>query len=73
MRMEPREMDKLAEQVALTIDKALSPQSDNPQEFVKDLSLIHDFLAKQIPECLDYKGHNISVKHSVVKVEGGEG
>jgi hypothetical protein len=69
--MGPREMDKLAEQVALTIDKALSPHSDNPQEFVKDLSLIHDFLAKQIPECL--KGHSISVKHSVMKVEGGEG
>lgn len=66
--MQPREMDKLAEEIALTIDKALSPHSDNPQKFVEDLSLIHDFLAKQIPECLDYKGHNISVKHSVVKV-----
>lgn len=67
MRISSREMDKLAEQIALVIDKALSPQANNPQEFVKDLSLIHNFLEKQLPLCLDFEGHNISVKHSVAK------
>lgn len=42
------EMYKLEEVIALEIDKALSPHSDNPQEFVKDLSIVQEFIAKQI-------------------------
>jgi len=42
------ETDKLAEAVALEIDKALSLNADNPQEFVKDLSIVREFIAKQI-------------------------
>lgn len=42
------QMSKLEESVALEIEKALSPHSDNPQEFVKDLSIVQEFIAKQI-------------------------
>lgn len=42
------EISKLEESIALEIDKALSPHSDNPQEFVKDLSIVQEFIAKQI-------------------------
>lgn len=42
------QMSKLEEAIALEIDKALSPHSDNPQEFVKDLSIVQEFIAKQI-------------------------
>lgn len=42
------EMYKLEEAIALEIDKALSPHADNPQEFVKDLSVVQEFIAKQI-------------------------
>ena len=42
------QMYKLEEVIALTIDKALSPHSDNPKEFVKDLSIVQEFIAKQI-------------------------
>ena len=42
------QMYKLEESIALEIDKALSPHSDNPKEFVKDLSIVQEFIAKQI-------------------------
>ena len=42
------QMNKLEEVIALAIDKALSPHSDNPQEFVKDLSIVQEFIEKQI-------------------------
>jgi len=42
------QMCKLEETIALEIDKALSPNSDNPKEFVKDLSIVQEFIAKQI-------------------------
>jgi len=42
------QMNKLEESIALAIDKALSPHADNPQEFVKDLSIVQEFIAKQI-------------------------
>jgi len=42
------QMYKLEEAVALEIDKALSPHPDNPQEFVKDLSIVIEFIAKQM-------------------------
>jgi len=42
------QMNKLEESIALTIDKALSPHSDKPKEFVKDLSIVQEFIAKQI-------------------------
>ena len=42
------QMYKLEESIALEIDKALSPNSDNPQEFEKDLSIVQEFIAKQI-------------------------
>ena len=42
------QMNKLEESIALAIDKALSPHSDNPQEFVKDLSIVQEFIEKQI-------------------------
>jgi len=41
-------MNKLEESIALTIDKALSPHSDKPKEFVKDLSIVQEFIEKQI-------------------------
>ena len=41
------QMYKLEEAIALEIDKALSPHADNPCEFVKDLSIVEEFLAKQ--------------------------
>lgn len=42
------QMYKLEESIALEIDKALSLHPDNPQEFVKDLSIVREFIAKQI-------------------------
>lgn len=42
------QMNKLEEAIALEIDKALSPHSNNPQEFVKDLSIVQEFIEKQI-------------------------
>ena len=42
------QMNKLEEAIALEIDKALSPHSDNPQEFVKDLSIVQEFITKQL-------------------------
>ena len=42
------QMSKLEEAIALEIDKALSPHTDNPQEFVKDLSIVQEFIAKQL-------------------------
>lgn len=42
------QMYKLEEAIALEIDKALSPHADNPQEFVKELSIVQEFIAKQL-------------------------
>ena len=47
-RLATEQMHKLEESIALEIDKALSPHPDNPQEFVKDLSIIQEFIAKQL-------------------------
>jgi hypothetical protein len=49
------QMYKLEEAIALEIDKALSPHSDNPQEFVKDLSIVQEFIAKQILALKDHE------------------
>jgi len=48
MNLTNEQINKLEEAIALEIDKALSPQSDNPQEYVKDLSIVQEFIAKQI-------------------------
>lgn len=47
-RLSNEERNKLEEAIALEIDKALSLHSDNPQEFIKDLSIVQDFIEKQI-------------------------
>ena len=47
-RLSNEEMSKLEEVIALEIDKALSPHSDNQREFVKDLTIVQEFIAKQI-------------------------
>lgn len=52
------QMYKLEESIALEIDKALSPHSDNPQEFVKDLSIVQEFIAKQLTALKSDKYHS---------------
>ena len=47
-RLSNEQMYKLEEVIALEIDKALSPHKDNPQEFIKDLSIVQEFIARQL-------------------------